>query len=777
MKNRAVGTRRLAVPGVLFASIASGALAQEQRPDAAAGLEEITVTAERRPENLQSTPISLTALTGATLESRGVVDVSGIGDLTPNLTTTAGTSGSGGNSNLQLYIRGVGQFDFLAATDPGVGVYVDGVYYSRAMGGIFDLLDVERVEVLRGPQGTLFGKNALGGAVQVVTARPTAELGGTLEATYGRFDRVDVRGSLNMPIYTDRAALRVAFSSKTADPYGKRIDFTTGRDIGNDMGDQDDFTTRATLLLKPVDRLEVLMSYDRTREREQSAPVALANADQTQAPVVLWNALVGGPAGTSFDNRYVTSGANAYTSYATAPSPSNLDVSGGSATVTWRGDALEAKSISAYRSLDAVFGVDQDGSPLNFASTYDTDTQHQFSQELQFSGTGLQDRLQWLVGGFYFNERTSDANNVRLLTGLYPALQALPGPLDGSSLSNPTAPGGLGNPLNLSLDLNFDLDSVFRTSSYAAFSQETFALTDRLSLTAGVRYTKEHKTSTVSEFRTQSLTYVINPGTQVGASYSATTPKGSIDFRFTDDLYGYLSYSEGFKSGGFNGRPTAPQELTSFNPEHLESYELGTKATFWERRVRLNADIYYAHYTDIQLRTNALKNGLVVVAVGNAGAARIEGFETELTVIPTPGLEIRESVGFTDFKYTALGDVPGLTLESQPIKTPRWTNSLSAQYKLPTRVGSLTLLGDWSFRTKSYADAVNTPILATPSYPLFNARVTLALPDDHWSVAAYVNNIADRRVISDGFTVEGLGFYDVSYLPPRQWGLTAQFRF
>jgi iron complex outermembrane recepter protein len=777
MKTRVVRTRHVAVPGMIFASCASVALAQEEAPAAPDALQEIIVTAERRPENLQTTPISLTALTGATLESRGVVDVSGVGDLVPNMTTTAGTSGSGGNSNLQLYIRGVGQFDFLAATDPGVGVYVDGVYYSRAMGGIFDLLDVERIEVLRGPQGTLFGKNALGGAVQVVTAKPTGELAGTLEATYGRFNRVDVRGSLNMPIYEDRAALRVSFSSKTADPYGKRLDFTTGRDLGNDMGDQDDLTARATLLLKPADRLEVLVSYDRTREREQSAPVALAGTDQTQAPVVLWNALVGGPAGTPFDNRYVTSGANAFTSYATAPSPSDLDVAGGSATITWRGDALEAKSITAYRSLDAVFGVDQDASPLNYSSTYDTDAQHQFSQELQFSGAVLQDRLQWLVGGFYFNERTSDANNVRLLTGLYPALQALPGPLDGSPLSNPTAPGGFGNPLNLSLDLNFNLDSVFRTRSYAAFSQETFALTDRLSLTAGIRYTQECKTSTVSEFRTQSLTYVIDPGTEVGASYSATTPKGSIDYRFTDDLYGYLSYSEGFKSGGFNGRPTAPQELTSFNPEHLKSYELGTKATLWDRRIRLNADIYYANYTDIQLRTNSLQNGLLVVSVGNAGAARIEGFETELTLVPVSGLQFRESVGFTDFKYTALGDVPGLTLESQPIKTPRWTNSLSAQYSLPTGVGSLTFLGDWIFRTKSYADAVNTPILATPTYSLFNARTTLEFPGDHWSLAAYVNNIADKRVVSDGFTVEGLGFYDVSYLPPREWGLTAQFRF
>ena len=755
----------------------SDAWAQEPPSTSGGELQEIIVTAERRPENLQTTPIAITALTGAALESRGVVDVSGVGDFTPNMTTTAGTSGSGGNSNLQLYIRGVGQFDFLAATDPGVGVYVDGVYYSRAMGGIFDLLDVDQVEVLRGPQGTLFGKNALGGAVQVVTTKPTGELGGTFEATYGRFNRFDLRGSLNMPIAGDRAALRVSFSSKTADPYGRRVDFNTGTDLGNNMGDQDDLTMRATLLLKPVDALEVSLSYDRTREREQSAPVSLAYADTTAAPVALWNALVGGPAGTPWDNRYVTSGSNAFTSYATAPSPSDLDVSGGSMTVTWHGPAVEVKSITAYRSLDAVFGVDQDGSPLNFASTYDTDAQHQFSQELQLSGATWHDRLKWLVGGFYFNERTSDYNNVRLLTGLYPALEALPGPLDGSSLANPTAPGGPGNPLNLSLDLNFNLDSVFRTRSYAAFSQETLELTDRLSLTGGIRYTQEHKTSAVSEFRTQSDTWVINPGTEVGASYSATTPKASLDYRFADDVYGYVSYSEGFKSGGFNGRPTAPQELTSFNPEHLKSYELGAKATLWERRLRLNADIYYADYTDIQLRTNSLENGLLVVSVGNAGKARIEGFESELAFLPIRGLELRESVGFTDFKYTQLGDVPGLTLESQPIKTPRWTHSLLAQYSIPTGAGTLTLLGDWVFRTKSYADAVNTPILATPKYSLFNSRVSFAFPDDHWSVAAYVNNIADKRVVSDGFTVEGVGFYDVSYLPPREWGLTLQFRF
>jgi iron complex outermembrane recepter protein len=753
-----------------------GAWAQEPVQATGDELQEIMVTAERRPENLQTTPISMTALTGDALESRGVVDVSGIGDFTPNTTTTSGTSGSGGNSNLQLYIRGVGQFDFLAATDPGVGVYVDGVYYSRAMGGIFDLLDVERVEVLRGPQG-MFGKNALGGAVQVVTAKPTGELAGTLEATYGRFNRVDLRGSLNMPNAGERAALRVAFSSKTADPYGRRVDFTTGRDLGNDMGDQGDLTMRATLLLEPIDTLEVTISYDRTREREQSAPVSLAGADQTQPPVVIWNALVGNPAGTPFDNRYVTSGRNAFTSYATAPSPSNLGVSGGSMVLDWKGPGAEVKSITAYRSLDAVFGVDQDGSPLNFASTYDTDSQHQFSQELQLSGAVWQDKLKWLVGGFYFNERTGDLNNVRLLSGLYPALEALPGPLDGCSLANPTAPGGLGNALNLSLALNLDLDSVFRTDSYAAFSQETLALTDRLSITGGIRYTKERKTSTVSEFRTQSQTWVINPGTEVGASYSATTAKGSFDYRFTDDVFGYVSYSEGFKSGGFNGRPTALRELTSFNPEHLKSYESGTKATLWDRRIRLNADLYYADYTDIQLRTNSPQNGLLVVSVGNAGKARIQGFESELAFIPVHGLELRDSVGFTDFKYTQLGDVPGLTLASRPIKTPRWTNSLLAQYSTTTGAGALTLLGNWVFRTKSYADAVNTPSLATPTYSVFNSRVTFSFPDDHWSLAAYVNNIAGKRVVSDGFTVEGLGFYDVSYLAPREWGITVQFHF
>jgi iron complex outermembrane receptor protein len=765
------------VAALSLAAGISDAQAQEQPPDNGDGLQEIIVTAERRPENLQSTPISITALTGAALQSRGVVDVSGVGDFTPNMTTTSGASGSGGNSNLQLYIRGVGQFDFLASTDPGVGVYVDGVYYSRAMGGIFDLLDVDQIEVLRGPQGTLFGKNALGGAVQVVTTKPTGELAGTFEATYGRFNRVDVRGSLDMPIDGDRAALRVSFSSKTADPYGRRVDFTTGRDLGNDMGDQDDLTMRANLLLKPVDSLEVLVSYDRTREREQSAPVSLIGTDQTQAAVQLWNALVGTPAGTPWDNRYVTSGRTAFTSYGTAPSPSNLDVSGGSMTVTWKGPAVEVKSITAYRSLNALFGVDQDGSPLNFASTLDADTQHQFSQELQLSGSVWQDKLKWLVGGFYFNERTTDYNQARLLTGLYPALEALPGPLDGSSLANPAAPGGPGNPLNLGLDLDLNFFSVFRTSSSAVFSQETLQLTDRLSVTGGIRYTRERKTSTVTELRTQSQTYVIDPGTEVGASYSATTPKGSLDYRFTDDLYGYVSYSEGFKSGGFNGRPTVAQALTSFSPEHLKSYELGTKATLWERRIRLNADIYYADYTDIQLRTNEVENGLLVVSVGNAGRARIQGFESELAFIPVHGLELRDSVGFTDFKYTELGNVPGLTLQSQPIKTPRWTNSLLAQYSIATGAGTLTLLGDWVFRTRSYADAVNTPILATPKYSLFNSRATFAFPDDHWSLAAYVNNIADKRVVSDGFTVEGLGFYDVSYLPPREWGITAQYRF
>ncbi len=759
------------------ALLAVPAMAQEapqDASDAVEGIAEITVTAQRRATNLQETPISISALTGDALDQRGMADVAAIGAATPNLSTTSGGAGSGGTSNLQLYIRGIGQFDFLAASDPGVGVYIDGVYYARALGGVFDLLDIERVEILRGPQGTLFGKNALGGALQFITAKPNNDFSGTIEGTFGRFDRINLRGAVNLPIAEDKAAARVAFSSKTADAYGRRLDLVTGQSIGRSPGDQNSFTFRGSLDLKPSERVDILLSYDKTRERQESPPVVNAFIDTVNSAAPLWNALVGGPAGTPWDQRYLSPDPD--TIYGTGLSDNRLDAWGTSAIVSVDLGAVEFKSITAYRKIFSLFGVDQDGSPLDYASTRNRDHQRQFSEEAQISGTGFDKRLKWVVGGFYFKERTNDFNQARLLTGLYPALEALPGPLDGSPLSAPTAPGGPGNPANLGLDLNLDLDTTYRTASYAAFGQATFDISSRLSLTLGARYTDETKKSELSVRRVQSNTFVIAPGSKVGQSYSDFSPRASVDYKVTDNLFTYFVYSEGFRAGGFDGRPTSEAEgLHSFKPEQLTSYELGFKSTLFDRRLRFNADVYYGDYKDIQLRTNTVSNGILVVATENAGKARIRGFEAELTAKPIPELELTGSVGHTDFDYRKLGSVPGLTFASKPLKTPKWQTYASGQYSLPTAFGSLIFFGDWSYKTRTFNDAVNTRILSQGSYSLFNARVTADF--GAWSLAGFVTNLTDKRVITDGFTVEALGFYNTSYNRPREWGVTARYRF
>lgn len=402
--------------------------------------------------------------------------------------------------------------------------------------------------------------------------------------------------------------------------------------------------------------------------------------------------------------------------------------------------------------------------------------QHQFSEEAQLSGTGFDKRLKWVVGGFYFKERTSDFNQARLLTGLYPALEALPGPLDGSPLSAPTAPGGPGNPANLGLDLNLDLDTTYRTTSYAAFGQATYDITDRLALTLGARYTDETKRSELSVLRVQSNSYVIAPGSKVKESYSDFSPRASVDYKLSDNLFTYFVYSEGFRAGGFDGRPTSEAEgLHSFKPEQLTSYELGFKSTLFDRRLRFNADVYYGDYKDIQLRTNTVSNGILVVATENAGKARIRGFEAELTAKPVPELELTASVGHTDFDYRELGNVPGLTFSSKPLKTPEWTTYASGQYSLPTSFGQLIYFGDWSYRTRAFNDAVNTPVLSQGAYSLFNVRLTADF--GKWSLAGFITNLTDKRVITDGFTVEALGFYNTSYNRPREWGITARYRF
>ncbi len=742
------------------------------------GLEEITVTARRREERLQETPIAITAFTANELDRRSLTNLAEVGAFVPNVVMSTAPGGSGGGSNLQIYIRGIGQQDFLFTTDPGVGIYIDGVYLPRSLGGVLDLLDLERIEVLRGPQGTLFGKNTIGGAISVTSTKPSQETSGHAEATIGSYNRLDARGSFNVAI-NDRLFAKASVSSKDRDGYGKRLEYGTDELIDR-AGNENQAAGRLALRWIASETVTVDLSADYTREREESVPTALMEFDVTargQSPVpFLWNLLVGSPYPMSTD--FITD--DPFVTYATGPNHSDLDAWGVSMAVDWKiSESIGFKSITAYREMDALFGRDGDGSPNAYVHTDQVQDQTQISQEFQLDGVGADDRLKWVVGVFYFDEFGRDHNDVRLASGLFDALEALPGPLDGSPLANPTAPGGPGNPINPALDLDFTINNEIDIKSYAAFGQASYDLTTQLSVTVGARYSYEKKDYRLSHVKVNSGVPIFIGS--VGDTWKSFTPMGSIDYKWTEDLLTYASVSRGFKSGGFNGRPINEGSVSAYDPEYVTAFEVGVKSDWLNRRLRVNISAFYNDYTDIQLTAVSVDDlGALQLIASNAGDAEVKGVEAEITAKPAEGLDISGGFGYIDFKLKNLDPlVTEVNANTVWPKTPEWTANASIQYAAPVgNVGSLILRGDWSYISKVYQEPTNAESIAQPGYSLFNARITFEHAEGGWEASLFGTNLTDKKYIANGLqALTSFGTTEAFYGRPREWGASVKKKF
>jgi len=753
---------------ILFPGTTEAAEAQDQSEY---GVEEIIVTARKRSESLQETPIAISAFSAEDMQERSLTNLMEVGSFAPNVQMSVGASGSGGGNNSQIYIRGIGQIDFLFTTDPGVGTYVDGVYHPRTLGGVLDLLDLERVEILRGPQGTLFGKNTIGGAINVITAKPSREREGSFEITGGELNRLDVRASYNTPL-SDSLALRVAVSSKKRDGYAKRIDFNTSKTIDH-QGDEESLGARAALRWEPSDTTRADLTLDWTKENEESVPTTLAQFDANAPLAGLWNALVGSPAGTPMSDAFITN--DPYTTYGTGPNRNLLDAWGTSLTIEHEFPNVTLKSITAYRETDGSFGRDGDGSPLPIVHTNQDQQGDNFSQELQLTGLAVDNRLTWLLGAFYFEETGIDKNDVRLVSGLYDALEGLPAALIclGPGGTPPCA-GGAGNPVNAALDLDFDIYNKIEITSYAFFTHLTYDFSERLSLSGGIRYTYEKKDYTLDHKRVNSGVAIV-PRTTVNNDWSEVSPKISLDFQWLENVLAYASISRGFKSGGFNGRPTVASEVESYDPEFVTTYELGIKSELFDHRLRLNGAVFFNDYEDIQVSSvSADSTGNLVLVVDNVASADVSGFELELLARPIPELEISGSLGYIDAEYTDVGSATEISKSSKFVKTPKWNSSLGVQYSLSVGAeGMIRLRADLSYTDKVYQDPQNTESIAQDSFTLTNLRASYEQTSQRWELAAFVTNATDEEYIIAGLqALASFGTAEAVYGPPREYGIT-----
>jgi iron complex outermembrane receptor protein len=705
-------------------------------------LEEITVTARKREENLQQVPVSVAAITAGEIEARSATSLSDIAQATPNIAFQQLVLG--GSEASLIYIRGIGQSDVLITAEPGVGEYLDGVYLGRMQGIDLDMLDMARIEILRGPQGTLFGKNTIGGAINLVSAQPNAltnAVSGRVEALTGSFNRADGVFNVNIPVVANQLAIRFAGATRHDEGYGHRAD-------GERTADTNKFSGRLSALYTPVEEWEFLAAVDGTNVHQHNGDYRLVHVG-TPPLVQLYNKVSPIP----YNAQWIAS--DPYSSNATGPNADRAQIWGAALTSTWHAGAFDLKSITSYRHNSTTNDLVPDGSPLGLFYDYDGIRQHQWSQELQASGTSFGDRFKWVGGLYYFQEAAEEPTSYTV----YPMLSPFVG------------------------DLSFHRTVSTDNQDYAGYGQGTYSVLESLHVTVGLRYTYE--TKSVSAYQVAYSGSGILPLTARSANFHSLSPRLGLDYRWTPDFMTYVSAAQGYKSGGFNGRGASVADFNEFNPETDWTYEAGLRSDWLDKTLRINASVFYTKYSDIQVTENyATLSGTPLSIIANAASATIKGGELEILARPMSGVTLGANAGYTHAAYTSAvappGGLPPVTTSTHFVNTPQMTYSLSAEYAAPVVQDRYTVVSrvDFNHKSTEYFDISNSPYTTQRGYGLLNARLTFEPTQGPWSIAAFATNLTNRHFILGGSDVSAsLGFAVALEGPPREWGVDVRYRF
>ena len=760
------------------------------------GVEEIVVTAQFREQNLQRTPLAITAVSSQMLEARSQTNISEVANQAPSVTLKP--QGAAYGPALGASIRGIGQFDFNPALEPGVGVYVDDVYYATLTGSIFDLLDLERVEVLRGPQGTLAGRNSIGGAIKLYSKKPTGDDGGYVQATYGSRNRLDLRASGDFTI-ADGLYGRISGVSKSQEGYVDRLDFGCVNPPGSAnnpaVGGIEPRTNRADCLIAKDGEVNYqavrgMLRWEVTPDIDVTLIGDYTHDDRNVAGSVLTYANYTGTgdinpyaADIPYDSRFIC---GKYCNYATFDtlqdaSPSSAGVRtatstdgrtkfegyGFSGQINWKlSDRLALTSVTAYRDYTSIFTNDDDLSPMSHSLGGPNNlTFWSFSQELRLNGSfGSNDDVEYTLGGFYMDQKS-----------VYATIQ---------NLRYTTAAGTY-----------FYGNDPVNADTKAAFLHTTWHATDKLSLTGGIRYTEEHKDYTFSRK---------NPDGTPNSSVDRQTGnydkkrvdyRANIQYEWTPEVMTYAQFSTGFKGGGINPRPFFPPQVQSFGPETIKSYELGIKSDLFDRKARINLAGFYSDYSDIQLSLSSCPfpdsgyPAAPCALIANAGDATIKGFELETSLRPIEGLMIDGALSYLKFDYkdgtidpSAGGpDRPnGPQYGDRPPYVPEWKWSIGAQYEIDLgNAGTLTPRVDASYQGAMYTNASNQATNRIPAYTLANARLTWANEPKDLEVSLEVTNIGDKYYYLTLFDLSLAGAGVASAQPgrPREWAVSVKKTF
>ncbi|MCB2107132.1 MAG: TonB-dependent receptor [Rhodobacteraceae bacterium] len=739
--------RALLLSGVAM-SLALPASAQQ----GGMALEEIVVTAQRREQNLSDVPISITAMEGRMLERLNIATTEGLSQFTPSLHIYAEAVGSE-----KYTIRGIGRTSEDLSADPGVAVFLNDIYVPRQAEANMAMFDVQRVEVLRGPQGTLYGKNATAGAINIITREPTEEPSGYLEAAYGSFDRVTVKGAVSGPLSDGKVYGRIAFNVDQRD--GLYENLTTGESANN----IDVVGGRATLKFTPSDALTVSVVGDWIRSKQDGVLKSIISDVPGLKYVFFTNNPVTGaprpgvtPPTQEAKLRTARSGTNGR---------QGMETYGGLINLDYAADTFDFISITGARSEDSYLQEDNGrAKEVTSFGTTDEDT-WSFSQEFRLvsnvpNDAGSENRLAWTVGAYYFHEEgTKQADtyrNVPPFSGIAKFTQRID------------------------------------TDSYALFGEANYRVSDRVTVTAGVRYTTEKKELGVDGVATRipgitangPITPFINANFSTSDSkrWNRLSPRGVIDFEITDEAFVYASIAKGFKSGGFQGQPPAPP-LREFSPEDVVNYEVGFKGEFMDRRFLFNASAFYSDYKNLQLQTFDV-NGAPTTSTASA---KSRGVELEIAALLTDRLTVRGGASLIDPEYKQfISQQPGFSDLAHTFDrsgkriggVPKHNFSLMADYVYPLdSAGTITFHGDIVS-----VDEIITEFgtLWGNAYTKGDVRITWENAAESWSVSGWVNNVTDKDYYRGGGPVAK---YDTDKIrlglinDPRTFGISTAFRF
>ncbi len=712
---------------------------------------EIIVTADRRAASVQDVPISITALGADTLDQAGIRTTEQLSDLTPGLLVQRSVVG-------KISIRGVGNENYTIAGDPGVAVHVDGVYVARAAAGLFDLFDVDRVEVLRGPQGTLYGRNATGGVINVIPARPDADrLAARLAGELGNWDYRRIEGMVNLPL-SDALAVRVAAMGNWRDGFTRNTNADARRRGFGRLDSKDVFGVRAQLGWDDGGPFTARLAFEYLNDDSNLPAYKYLNR-----PDALPTADFGGGA-QAFERRFIRTVNQGY----------ELDIPGSGRSVGSNADVFLTRqtgvalhlgydlggatisSITGFRRTRFNWLNDGDGADVFYVNYLQQDANRQWSKEVQLASDG-DGRIDWLVGGFFFRETGS-------------SFIALPFPF------------GFGLPFYITID------GEAETRALAAFGELRWRATDRLKLTFGARYSNERRKARYRYEINFGAPFVRTPDED--ETFGSFTPRFVADYALSDEVNAYVSATRGFKSGGFNLLAVQP----GFDPEKVWAYEGGIKSQLADRRVTLNGNVFYYQYNDQQV--GQIVNLQSVLT--NAARSRIWGAEVELAARPAGGLELGGTLAYLNAKFREFctGDptqptapvAPGCTA-ADPVdlsgnrlpRAPEWTltGTIGYRFDLGT-AGSLSARADVRYQSSMFFTQFNRPLISQDGYATLGASLTWTDPSERFSVGLWGQNLTDKvyftEVLESGaFNPQLVGQAYVA--PPRTWGVRASAAF